>query len=243
MLPPERERTFVQTRRQCFVFASLVVSLAVFLTPQYAQADLIFAVGGCDVSFGGASNGYSGSCSETAVDQIQSGANILQLTGMATATNSSHTGDLGNLTFLSYGTATGLTSDPLPLNWDFSVFDNDVFATQGSYDLTYYFDNYSYTVTEAGSLSFGGGPSGSTVFVSGTDSVTFSGPVSNYVIALTVTGFETASGGAITLTTPSGSIDVNSVGPVPAPEPASFLLLGSAVAATLLRLQFRRRAT
>ncbi len=236
MAGPARRRTHVPADVGSFLFAMLF-ALAVVCPPS-ARASLIFDSGGCDISYGGASNGYSGTCSTKTMGGGASGANILQLSGAATATNSGSIGDLGNLTFLSYGTATGTASDPLPLLWDFSVFDNDPSPTQGWFELTYYFDSYSYVRTESGVLNFAGGAGGSTVFISGSDAVSFAGPVSDYVIILTVSGFENALHGAITLTTPSGAIAVNTLArEVATPEPGSFPMLIAGLAVISFRLR------
>jgi hypothetical protein len=210
--------------------------------PLKAAVILDFNSGTCNIFGSGQASILAGAvCETTPIGTDQDNANWLKVSGSASAAIAS--GGSGAVVFQVLGTATGVqNTENLPLNWDFSVFDTNSLASQGSYSLIFNFSGggMTYLAGYIGSLTYTPSGSGSFENVSGGTTVSLGPDITSYTVTLTINQ-ASVPGETLTVTIPPGSIDINADGDPPSvPEPASFGL-GASGLLGLLFARFRRK--
>lgn len=216
----ERAKQFIQSKGRTLALTVVpLASLAGLAAP--AKAGLILNTTGCNVNVSGGAG--AGTCTITQFPSGSNGVTGVKLTGSATTTAGPSGGFLDFTFFASGGTNGGSFSGVLPIAYDFILGDSD--GGPIGWDLFINGNNGTSFSAFASGSSNGGEITGTlNPFVSGGASIT------SYSISLDVNEEGAASGGSLTATVPGGSIDINPVGAA-VPEPATFGLIGTALAA------------
>ena len=244
----ERAKHFIQSKGRALALTLIpLASLAAIAVP--ANASSVTVTGGltldastCSVNATGGTKSGGSSCT---VGQMSAQNGIVggTLSGTGSATEGPSGGSL-NLDFAAQGFASGTTfaGEQFPIRYDVLFTDTDLTDT-----LTYTL-NLVFTTT--------GGPvgvppiTGNITLVNGmgslSNSTSFTIPsafsVTQYAVSFSVTDSTEGANGTLSVNIPQGaSIDLGGTALSGTPEPATFSLVGSAIAG-LLFLRRRRKA-
>jgi hypothetical protein len=245
----DRAKRFIAQKSRT-IAVSIVPLAALTVAGVPAVAQTLNADGGCTVTGVGSAQSVSGSCAQA--NQSSTVGGILGVKVDTTSNASAFGFGVSGGSFgVDIATGIGSTSNfsffsgTIPLSWDFTAS-----ATRGgslSYQLTYtLFGNFlqgqlpegGNTLTPIATRTESGGAlSGQTV--SGTDSVTFGLPVNitGYKIDLRV--MDSNPFGSLSVNIPINSLDIAEPVTSATPEPETWGLLGTGIAAMLLG-RFRR---
>jgi hypothetical protein len=216
----ERAKQFLQSKGRTLALTVVpLASLAALAAP--AKAGLILNTTSCGVNVSGGTG--SGTCTVTQFPSGSNGVTGVSLTGSGTTTAGPSGGFL-ELTFLANGTTnSGSFLGVLPMAYDFILSDSSG-GLMG----------WSLNINGSGGAFVSAFASGSSTGgeIKGTLNPTVSGSccLTNYSIELDVNEVSAPPGGSLTVTIPGSSIDINPVSAA-VPEPATFGLIGTALAA------------
>ncbi len=238
MTAVERAKRFLKDKSRAIAMTAIPLSALVAISAP-AKADIVFNTGGCQVS---ATNGTLSGGSACTLNGLPASNGItgLKLSGSGTVTAPNSGAGITLFFGNSGGTASGAFTGNIPIDFAFSATDSN--NNLIDWTLEFLFNGPSSGSFSVNSSTLGFNPISGSGTVSGSGLISAVNAVANssWFLQLMVNvdnpGTNVANGETLSVTVPTGSIDINGQSAVP--EPSTWSMIATAAAGLLF---WRRR--